>query len=121
MGVHVLQNSVNLAVGRARVFVPVLDPDEPPKGSIRLTSIVQLSSRPSILRPGVLADDHLAEEVAPGGRLDALMAAADTDQTSFAIDPELVTELATMKAGYQVAGPGDSTTAGTGRTGNRIV
>ena len=113
MGVHVLQNQVNLAIGRARVFVPVLD--EEPKGSIRLTSVVQLSSRPSIVRAGVLADDHLATEVAPGGRLDALIKAADTDRTSFAIDPELVTELQTMKAGYQVASPGDTTTAGTGQ------
>ena len=31
-----------------------------------MTSLVVLSSRPSLLRRGVLADDHLAEEVAPG-------------------------------------------------------
>lgn len=113
MGVHVLQNGVPVAVGRARTFVPVLA-DEP-AGRLQLTSLVVLSSQPSLLRRGVLVDDHLADEVRSGGRLDELLSAADSAGTSFAVDPELVEELTTMKDGYTVqTGDGPATT-GTGR------
>ncbi len=61
MGVHVLQNGNTVAVARTRIFVPVLA-DEPPN-ALRMTSVVVLSSRPSLVRKGVLSDDHLAAEV----------------------------------------------------------
>ncbi len=107
LGVHVLQNGNTTAIGRTRVMVPVLT--EPPDHALRMTSVVVLSSRPSLVRPGVLSDDHLAGEVGPRGRLTALLAAADEDGTSFAIDPALIDELETMADGYQVlAGDGGS-------------
>ena len=43
MGVHVLQDGDSDAVGRARVFVPVLD--EPPESTLQLTSVVVLSTQ----------------------------------------------------------------------------
>ena len=113
VGVHVLQNGNPTAVGRARTFAPVLD--EPPATKLRMTSLVVLSSRPSQLRRGVLADDHLAQEVRPGGRLAQLLAAADSDQTSFAVDPALVDELTTMRGGYSVQGADGTTTEGPGQ------
>ncbi|WP_051399488.1 DUF6049 family protein [Haloechinothrix halophila] len=74
------------------------------------------------LRDGlVLADDTLAEEMRPGGRLDALVRAAesvrDDDQLfsslCFAIDPELIATASAMTRGYRVrSGPG--TTEGSG-------
>ena len=73
------------AVGRARVFVPVVD--TPPTEQLRMSSLVTLTSRPSLVRSEVLADDHLAREVAPNGRLSKLLAAADSDNLSFAVDP----------------------------------
>jgi hypothetical protein len=114
MGVHVLQDGNPVAVGRARTFVPVLD--SPPKGRLQMTSLVVLSSRPSQLRRGVLADDHLAEEVQPGGRLTQLLQAADRNDVSFAVDPALVDELTTMRSGYTVASGDGSTTAGHGQS-----
>lgn len=102
IGVQVLQNGNLTAVGRARTFAPVLV--ERPKASLRLTSLVVLASRPSQLRRGVLSDEHLAEEVRPGGRLAQLLAAADSAEASFAVDPALVDELTTMRAGYTVQG-----------------
>ncbi|GAA1828644.1 DUF6049 family protein [Microlunatus capsulatus] len=114
VGVHVLQNGNATAVGRARTFAPVLA--APPENSLRMTSLVVLSSRPSLLRRGVLADDHLAEEVRPGGRLSALLAAADSDEASFAVDPALVEELTTMRAGYAVQAADGSTTPGRGQS-----
>lgn len=113
MGVHVLQVGNPFAVGRARTFVPVLR-DEP-EGRLQMTSLVVLSSRPSLLRRGVLVDEHLADEVQSGGRLDELLTAADHDGTSFAVDPALVDELTTMKDGYSVqTGDGPAVT-GRGR------
>lgn len=107
LGVHVLQNGNSTAIGRTRVMVPVLT--EPPDQALRMTSVVVLSSRPSLVRPGVLSDDHLAAEIGPRGRLTALLAAADKDGTSFAVDPALIEELETMTNGYQVlAGDGGS-------------
>ncbi len=75
-----------------------------------------LTSSPSQLRSGVLADDHLANEVAHGGRLYDLLSDADQPATSYAVDPNLIVELRTMSAGYQVVGSDGELVAGTGRT-----
>ena len=58
------------------------------------------------------SDDHLAGEVATGGRLDRLIEAANSAGTSFAVDPELIQALRAMRAGYTVRGPASSTAAG---------
>lgn len=112
MGVQVLQNDVLAAVGRARVFVPVLD--EVPRNTLQLTSVVMLSSRPSLVRAGLFADDHLADEIGPDGRLRSLLVAARRDDMTFAVDPSLIVELKTMKEGYQALSANGSTVAGAG-------
>ena len=112
MGVHVLQNNAPVAVGRARVFVPVVETS--PTEQLRMTSLVTFSSRPSLVRTGVLADDHLAREVAPNGRLSKLLAVADADNLSFAVDPALLDDLQTMAGGYLVLDGDGGTIAGTG-------
>ena len=112
MGVHVLQNNAPVAVGRARVFVPVVD--TPPAEQLRMTSLVTFTSRPSLVRTGVLADDHLAREVAPNGRLSKLLAAADGDALSFAVDPALLDDLQTMAGGYSVLDGDGGTVPGAG-------
>jgi hypothetical protein len=114
MGVHVLQRGYNVAVGRARTLVPVLAAT--PSNSLTMTSLVILNSRPSLVRMGVLSDDHLAAEVGQNGRLTALLRAAETPKTSFAVDPALIRELQTMAAGYQVLDSEGMTSAGTGQT-----
>jgi hypothetical protein len=118
-GVHIRGRSVDdplrdQTLGRARTFLPLVD--TPPDASLRMTSLVMLSSQPSQIRRGVLADDHLADEVRPGGRLSALLTAADSAEASFAIDPALVEELATMRAGYTVLAADGSTTPGRGQS-----
>jgi hypothetical protein len=114
MGVHVLQRGNNVAVGRARTFVPVLAAN--PSSSLTMTSLVVLNTRPSLVRKGVLSDDHLAAEVGQNGRLTALLKAAETPETSFAVDPALIRELQTMAGGYQVLDSEGTTSAGTGQT-----
>ncbi|HEY6810154.1 MAG TPA: hypothetical protein VIZ70_03425, partial [Propionibacteriaceae bacterium] len=113
MGVHVLQRGNNVAIGRARVFVPVLA--SKPRNDLTMTSVVILNSRPSLVRKGLLSDDHLAAEVGENGRLTALLKAANTQKTSFAVDPALIEELQTMSAGYQVLDSEGTTSAGTGQ------
>jgi hypothetical protein len=112
MGVHVLQNNNIFAVGRARLFVPMVSAK--PAETLKMTSLVTLNSRPSLVRPGVLADDHLAREVAPTGRLTKLLATADSGTASFAVDPALIDDLQTMAGGYQVLNGDGGTVAGAG-------
>jgi hypothetical protein len=114
MGVHILQRGNNVAVGRARTFVPVLAAK--PSSSLTMTSLVVLNSRPSLVRKGVLSDDHLAAEVGQNGRLTALLKAAETPTTSFVVDPALIRELQTMAGGYQVLDSEGTTSSGTGQT-----
>lgn len=120
MGVHVLQNEMPPAVGRARLLVPVLA--GPPRNHLQMTSVVALNSRPSLVcstcgpaRKGVFSDHHLADEIAPGGRLDALLSAADRPTVSLAVDPQLIDEVSTMSDGYQILGDGGSAANGPGR------
>ncbi|PWV82160.1 hypothetical protein SAMN05421630_106396 [Prauserella marina] len=97
------------------LLLPVIDP---PSGSAP-TDVSVLwpisSSRPSVVAapyggPIVLSDDGLAEELAPGGRLDALVAAASAKRSDaalfgslcFAVDPELLDTVSAMAGGYQV-------------------
>ena len=116
LGVHIrgrlAPDGPDITLGRGRVFAPVVD--TPPQNAAQLSTVVVLDSRPSLIRPGVFADDHLADELAPDGRLTALLQAADTPDTSFAVDPSLIEEIQTMRAGYQVLQPDGTTVAGTG-------
>ncbi len=128
MGVH-LRTHHKDTIGRARTFVPIIgttaqpSPDAPNQGSthqVGVTSIVLLSSAPSMLRPAsgksqsVFADDHLAAELQPGGRLAVLLASAERADVSHAVDPSLIAELQAMAQGYQVQNA-TLTTPGTGK------
>ncbi|MFI6344854.1 DUF6049 family protein [Streptomyces sp. NPDC050560] len=61
----------------------------------------------------VFHDDSLAREIAPGGRLQQLVAlGADLDVT-WVIDPDLLASVDAMTRGYDIEGPGDTTVHGT--------
>jgi hypothetical protein len=73
-----------------------------------------------LVRRDVFFDDELATEVAPGGRLDHLLAtlervAPSHPHLTVLTDPELIDELAVMTDGYQVK-TGHGVVAGTGGT-----
>ncbi|WP_255413653.1 DUF6049 family protein [Blastococcus sp. Marseille-P5729] len=85
---------------------------------VSVTWVLPLIERPH--RAGeadVFVDDHLAELVAPGGRLERILTAAETHADASAltlvIDPGLVDELTAMSDGYQVRAA-DGTTEGAG-------
>jgi len=67
----------------------------------------------------VFADDHLATEVGPKGRLTTLLAAADVEDVSFVVDPALVDELEAMQDGYQVLDAEGGRAAGRGQSAAR--
>lgn len=123
VGVHVVGLD-SRAVGRARTFLPVragdTADDEAPEETQQVTSVVLLSSAPAVFTPAlgsddpVFRDDHLAEEVAEGGRLDRLLASASRADVSFAVDPALIDELTTMSGGYRVEDAGGDTLEGAG-------
>jgi hypothetical protein len=113
IGVHVLTGTDQPpAIGRARVFAPIIT--DLPDQVLPTSSVVILNSRPARLQDQVFADDHLADELAPNGRLTQLLAAAQREGTTFAVDPSLIEELKVMRTGYQVREADGTTTAGTG-------
>lgn len=113
VGVHVLTGTDQPpAIGRARVFAPVVT--DLPDQVLPTSSVVILNSRPARLQDQIFADDHLAGELAPNGRLTQLLAAAQQEGMTFAVDPSLIEELKVMRTGYQVRDADGATTAGTG-------
>ncbi len=113
VGVHVLTGTDQPpAIGRSRVFAPIIT--DLPDQVLPTSSVVILNSKPARLQDQLFTDDHLAAEVAPGGRLAELLAAARQEGTTFAVDPSLIDELKAMRAGYQVRDADGGTTAGTG-------
>lgn len=102
----------DITVGRGRIFLPVVS--KAPKEKVRQTSIVELTSRPSLLRTGVFLDEHLVDELGNEGRLTKLVEAARAEGTSFAVDPALVQEIQTMAGRYRVQQSDGTTIDGTG-------
>jgi hypothetical protein len=111
-------------IGQATTVLPVLSlpggeaigkPTTPAKVSV----LWPLSDRPRLAGADtggnggpVLTDDDLAGELTAGGRLDGLLAAYEqapfglTQAICLAIDPDLVTTVQAMSAGYRVQTPG---------------
>ncbi|WP_152365095.1 hypothetical protein [Microlunatus speluncae] len=113
VGVHVLTGTDQPpAIGRSRVFAPIVT--DLPDQVLPTSSVVILNSRPARLQEQVFADDHLAAEVGPEGRLTRLLAAAQREGMTFAVDPSLIDELRAMRSGYQVRDEDGETTAGAG-------
>ncbi len=109
-------------VGRGRILMPLVDQPEPRSAArpgavprVQVTSVVLLASRPSLVRAGVLNDDHLADELSGTGRLRSLLIAAQQPSASFAVDPALIEELETMRRGYTILGDDGKTSPGTGQ------
>lgn len=84
----------------------------PPEDRLPLTSIVLLSAVPTKVRPGVFANERLAEELT--GRLQTLVELAGRSASSWLVDPALVDEVTDMADGYAVL-DGDETVPGKGQ------
>jgi hypothetical protein len=58
-------------------------------------------------------DDDLAQEIAPGGRLEQLVSLGKDLDVTWVIDPDLLASVDAMTRSYRVQGTGDNSTAGT--------
>ncbi|QDP94736.1 hypothetical protein FOE78_01320 [Microlunatus elymi] len=119
VGVQVREDGVS-TVGRTRTYLPVVSDQssnglQPGQSQIGTSTLVELTATPTMTRTGVFTDDRLADQLAPGGRLDALLSAAEKPNTSYVVDPNLIAELRSMRAGYQVVDEDGHKTAGTGQ------
>ncbi|MFI7499422.1 DUF6049 family protein [Streptomyces sp. NPDC049687] len=61
----------------------------------------------------VFLNDDLAEEIAPGGRLEQLLSLGKELDVTWVIDPDLLASVDAMTGSYRVRADGDTTTAGT--------
>lgn len=108
-GIKIRENG--RTVGRSRTYLPVQTDDAAKKwrkdrssrkSRVSTASLVKLSAKPTMARDKVFMSNSLARQVSAGGRLDKLLSAAAKSKTSYAIDPNLLTELRTMADGYRV-------------------
>ncbi|MFD5946122.1 DUF6049 family protein [Streptomyces collinus] len=60
----------------------------------------------------VFRDDELAEEIAPGGRLDQMVSLGKGLDVTWVVDPDLLASVDAMTGSYQVRSPDGSTTPG---------
>ena len=117
-GVHVRAASVSwgslVTIGRGRTLATVANAT-----SALTSTVVMLTSAPSLLHDNVFIDDHLADELQ--GRLATLLDLARQPGVSWVVDPALIDEISRMAEGYEVLAtdtPPDRTTPTTppGRT-----
>ncbi|MFJ8081618.1 DUF6049 family protein [Streptomyces sp. NPDC096205] len=60
----------------------------------------------------VFLDDSLAEDLAPGGRLEQMVALGKELDVTWVIDPDLLASVDAMTENYEIQGEGDTTTPG---------
>lgn len=112
-------------VGRLRTFLPYTTPNDHAKPT-KLAWIWPLAALPDRNPDGTFPNAHLAGELAPGGRLSALVSAAQRYRTppvrsgaraagvsravpvTLAVDPALLEDLTIMSHGYSVSPPGST-------------
>lgn len=110
-------------LGIKRTFLPWY-PDKDAKPT-RFTFLWPLIDRPHLTvhsesddqQSPIFLDDDLAADLAPGGRLQQMVALGRDLPVTWVIDPDLLATVDAMTRRYQVAGPGgdlEHTTAGTG-------
>ncbi|MET8981628.1 DUF6049 family protein [Streptomyces sp. NPDC004539] len=106
-------------LGARRTFLP-WQPDEP-DASTKTTVLWPLVSTVHVTaetgsnqqQTPVFLNDDLAAEIAPGGRLEQLVALGKTLDVTWVIDPDLLASVDAMSGGYRVQGADDTTVAGT--------
>ncbi|MFE9448752.1 DUF6049 family protein [Streptomyces sp. NPDC006739] len=65
------------------------------------------------LQTPVFLNDDLAKDIAPGGRLDQMLALGKDLDVTWVIDPDLLASVDAMTRNYKIQGDGDTTTTGT--------
>lgn len=91
----------NRPVGLVRTFVQWL-PGGYQQSPVQLVRLWPIVARPVRDALGVFTDDHLARELAPGGRLHRLVTAGMGQQVSWVLEADLLESVQQMAAGYSV-------------------
>ncbi|POX56882.1 hypothetical protein C3489_03625 [Streptomyces sp. Ru71] len=105
-------------LGIQRTFLP-WQPDEadtktkttvlwPLMSPVRMTA----ETSPGEQQTPVFLDDDLAKEIAPGGRLEQMVALGKNLDVTWVIDPDLLASVDAMTGSYKVRGNGDTPTTG---------
>src|SRR4051794_38642229 len=91
-------------VATMTTFLPYFPQEVPQRAGFTL--VVPVTDQPAVVAPNVLVDHAIAEEVAPGGRLDRLLGFADSPSQrsaagalTLALDTSLTDSLRTMTVG----------------------
>ncbi|HEX7186737.1 MAG TPA: DUF6049 family protein [Actinomycetes bacterium] len=119
VGVEVLA-SRSSGFGRVAIVRTLLPwvPEEPDFQPTGYSWLWPLVSRPTRMADGTFAEDTLAVEMGPGGRLTNLLAAGEQLQDraalTWVVDPELISAAEDMADGYEVLGPDGSRLEGGG-------
>ncbi|MDX3385935.1 DUF6049 family protein [Streptomyces niveiscabiei] len=106
-------------LGARRTFLPWRsdEPDAPTRTTVLwpLISTVHVTAETGSnqQQTPVFLNDDLAAEIAPGGRLEQLVALGKTLDVTWVIDPDLLASVDAMSGGYRVQAGDDTTVAGT--------
>ncbi len=110
LGVDVLAtlpDGLRVFVADARTTLAVdLEVEDP----LDVAMLWPLAAAPSLLPDGRLSNDSLAEQIAPGQRLSALVDRARGTPVTWVVDPDLVLTAAAMVDGYETVGSSPSPT-----------
>lgn len=93
------------ADARTHTQLPLVDPDAPAGKPTATATLLPLTAPVARQPDGPFLDDRLALEVAPGGRLDnvlAFAANAPLGSLDIVVDPALLTAVESMRDGYEV-------------------
>jgi hypothetical protein len=122
-GIEVQENGK--MIGRSRTYLPV-ESQHPAdrwkktktgrESRIDTATLVKLTATPTMAHPNTFVDDSLAKQISTGGRLDKLLTTVEqTNKASYAVDPNLITELQAMRDGYRVVDRHGKSTHGSGK------
>ncbi len=122
-GIEVQENGK--LIGRSRTYLPV-ESQHPAdrwkksksgrKSRIDTATLVKLTATPTMVHHNTFVDDSLAKQISTGGRLDKLLTmAAKSAKASYAVDPNLITELQAMRDGYRVVDRHGKSKSGSGK------
>lgn len=107
-------DDTRVTVVSTRTVVPyVSSPDDLP--AVPVGVLWPLAAQPALTPDGTLLDESLADQLAPGEPLSALLEAGGNAPVTWAVDPDLLDTVAEMADGYSVAsgsGPIDGPQAG---------
>ena len=108
-----LADAERFTANTTRTVIPWL-PGPEPLPAVQVALFWPLAAQPSLLPDGTLLGDDLAAQLAPGGILNALLAAPSASPVTWVVDPDLLATARVMADGYRVSSADGATADGVG-------